>query len=125
MRYFAVLETLDDEGDTSQHVYLDCIAEQTFKVMRQAGGISQMPDTMADEYMGAVLQVQRDELERQLLERINAQPGRLWLQFTVSDVANEDGANISATFVSLAPTADGLEVPPLYISSPTPVNGEI
>lgn len=124
MRYFAVLESLDDERDIPQHVYLDCIAEPTFKIMLQAGGIRQVTAEMADDYMGAVLQVARAEIEPQLLARINAQPGRLWLQLTVSDERYEDGANIPASFVSLAPTA-ALEVPPLYISPPTPASGEI
>ncbi|WP_321927597.1 ComEC/Rec2 family competence protein [Paraburkholderia guartelaensis] len=126
MRYFAVLESLDDEGDTPQHVYLDCVAEPTFKMMLQAGGINQVPAAMADEYMGAVLQVRRDELEPQLLDRINAHSTRLWLQFTVSDERDEDGSvNIPATFVSLASTADALEVPPLYISPPTPAGDDM
>lgn len=125
MRYFAVLESLEDE-DVPNHVYLDCIAEPTFKMMLQAGAISQMPAAMAEEYMGAVLQVQRDDIEPQLLDRINAQPGRLWLQFTVSDERDEDGdVNIPATFVSLALTADALEVPLLYISPPTPADNEM
>jgi len=124
MRYFAVLESLDDEGD-HEHVYLDCIAEETFSAMGRAGGLAQFSIDRADEYIGAVLQVGRDAFEPRLLERIGDAPTRAWLTFTVSGARNADEQiGIPATFVSLAPTPNDLEPPQLYISPPTLVDSE-
>ena len=124
MRFFAVVESLDDEAD-HKYVYLDCIAEETFSAMQRAGGVPRLSIERADEYMGAVLQVGRDAFEPRLLERIGSASTRAWLTFSVSEAQKQDEQiDIPATFVSLAPTPNDLEAGQLYISPPTLVDAE-
>ncbi|MEN8516901.1 hypothetical protein [Burkholderia sp. RS02] len=124
MRYFAVLESLDGDVD-QEHVYLDCISQETFSVMRRVGGLAQFSSEQADEYMGAVLQVRRESFAPSLLDRINNASVRIWFTLTVSEVRDDAAAvDIPATFVSLAPTAADAEAITLYISRPEALDAD-
>jgi hypothetical protein len=124
MRYFAVAEFLDGEVG-QEHVYLDCVSEKTFSVMRQAGGLAKFSSEQADEYIGAVLQVEPNSIEPRLLDKVSNASTRTWLTFMVSEVRDEDGqVNIPATFVSLGPAPVEGEAVTLFISRPEPLDAE-
>ncbi|MGF6465117.1 hypothetical protein [Paraburkholderia youngii] len=107
--FFAVLESLEQEGNDSD-VYLDCIAVETYDGMVRAGTLSAYCRSEPIPYVGNVLRVKRSDIPASVIEAAERASGRLWLKLVVAqDEELPDLATIPAEFVSLS--ANDNEIP--------------